>query len=108
MDVFCPFGVSSCHFGRPQNLLRKLFSGILERCIGMRFPQRAKKFNQWLRSRRSNSPLMALMAYQNSLILLFLLPQTSQIIDPSHKNSVPVEVDKQGGCRFPKQAIPNA
>jgi len=25
MDVFCLFGVSSCHFGRPQNLLTKLF-----------------------------------------------------------------------------------
>jgi len=104
MDVFCLFGVFSCHFGRPQNLSTKLFSDILEGCIWMRFPWRAKKLAQWLRSRRSNSPLMGLMAHQNSLMLLFLLPQTSQIIDPSHKNSVSVEVDKQGGFRFPKQA----
>jgi len=72
MDVFCLFGVFSCHFERPQNLLTKLFSGILEGCIGMRFPQRAKKLAQWLRSRRSNSPLMELMVHQNSLMLLFV------------------------------------
>jgi len=66
---------------------------------------------QWLRSRRSNSSVMALMAHQYPLILLFLLSQTIEMVDTSHtldKYSVSVEVDKQGGCRFPKQAIPNA
>ena len=91
MDVFCLFGVSSCHFGRPQNLLTKLFSGILEGCIWMRW---AKKFAQGLRSRRGNTSLMALMAHQNPLMLPFLLPLTSQMIDPSQRDSVSVEVDK--------------
>jgi len=40
---------------------------------------------------------MALMAHQNPLMLLFLLPQTLEMIDPSHKldkYSLSVEVDK--------------
>jgi len=40
---------------------------------------------------------MALMAHQNQLILLFLLSQTLEIVDPSDlldKYSVSVEVDK--------------
>ena len=56
-----------------------------------------KRLDQWLRSRRSNSSLMALMAHQNPLMLLFLLPQTLEMIDPSHKldkYSLSVEVDK--------------
>jgi len=76
MDVYCLFGVFSCHFGRPQKFWRKLCSGILEGSIGIMFPQRAKKLAQWLRGRRSNTSLMALMAHQFPLILLFLLPHT--------------------------------
>jgi len=47
--------------------------------------------------------VMALMAHQNPLMLLFLLLQTSQLIDSSHtldKYSVSVEVDKQGTVDF--------
>jgi len=48
------------------------------------------------------------MAYQNALILLFLLLQISQIIDPSHKLdkcNVSVDVDWEV---YIKQAIPDA
>jgi len=83
MDVCCLFGVSPCHFGRPQKFWRKSLSGILEGCIGTMFSQRAKKLAQWLRGRRSNTSLMALMAHQFPLILLFLLPHTCWFLSSS-------------------------
>jgi hypothetical protein len=49
----------------------------------MRFQQTEVDLVQWLRSRRSNSLLMALIAHQNTLILLFLLPQSLDLADPS-------------------------
>jgi len=49
----------------------------------MRFAQTESDLAQWLRGRRSNTPLMALMAHQIPLILLFLLPQTFKMADPS-------------------------
>jgi len=52
---------------------------------------------------RGNSSLMALMAHQNQLMLLFLLPQTLEMVDLSDlldKYSVSVEVDKQESIDF--------
>ena len=49
----------------------------------MRNTQGAKELYEWLRSRRRSSSLMALMAHQTSLILLFLLPQTLDLFDSS-------------------------
>jgi len=49
----------------------------------MRFAQTESDLAQWLRGRRSNSLLMALMTHQILLILLFLLPQTFKLVDPS-------------------------
>ncbi len=78
--VFAFLGSLPAILGRPQNEIMKIQSGILEQCNWMRLPQKAKLLIQWLRSRRSNS---SLMAHQFSLILLFLQPQTLDLDDPS-------------------------
>jgi len=69
--------------GGPQSHVCKFHSGILEQCYWMRNTQESKKLDEWLRSRRRSSFLMALMAHQNSLILLFLWPHSMDSDDSS-------------------------
>jgi len=69
--------------GGPQSHTCKFHSGILEQCYWMRNTQESKKLDEGLRCRRRSSSLMALMAHQTSLILLFLLPHPMEFGDPS-------------------------
>ena len=77
----CHFGVFPCHFGGPQSHICKIHSGILEGCGWVTNAQEPSQLDEWLRSRRRSSPLMALMAHQNSLILLFLWPHSMDLVD---------------------------
>ena len=79
----CLFGVFPCHFGGPQNNSHKIHSGILEGCYWVRNTQEPRQLHEGLRCRRRSSSLMALMAHQFSLILLFLLPHSLEFDDPS-------------------------
>jgi hypothetical protein len=49
----------------------------------MKNTQEPGELDNWLRSRRRSRSLMALMAHQISLILLFLLPHSLDLVDPS-------------------------
>ena len=71
-----------CHESIKHGIM-KFLSGILKWCYWMRFAQTESDLALWLRDRRSNSLMMALMAHQISLILLFLLLQTFKLVDPS-------------------------
>jgi len=67
--------------GGPQSHTCKIHSGILEQCYWVRYAQEPSQLDEWLRCRRRSSSVMALMAHQNSLILLFLCPHSMDLDD---------------------------
>ena len=76
-------GSSPAILGGPQKASHKFHSGILEQYYCMRNTQEPSQLDEWLRGRRRSSSLMALMAHQISLILLFLWPHSLDFDDSS-------------------------
>jgi len=67
----------------PQGHTCKIHPGILDWYWWMRNTQEPSQLDECLRSRRSSISLMALMAHQYSLILLFLWPHSMDLDDSS-------------------------